>query len=52
MPPKAKTSKRSASATGKKATWRKAILKAKGSKKTFSMISGNTYIKALRSFCK
>lgn len=44
MPPKVTSTK--------KATWRKAILKAKGSRKTFSMIHGTTYIKALRSFCK
>jgi hypothetical protein len=48
MPPKAKPK----SASTRKSTWRKAILKAKGSKKTFSMITGPTYIKALRSFCK
>lgn len=45
MPKKATT-------TTRKSTWRKAILKAKGSKKTFSMITGPTYIKALRGFCK
>lgn len=48
MPPKRKT----ASKSTRKDTWRKAILKAKGSKKTFSMIVGPTYIKALRGFCK
>ncbi len=48
MPPKAKPKRKTAS----KDTWRKAILKAKGSTKTFSMIVGPTYIRALRSSCK
>jgi hypothetical protein len=49
MPPKAKAKSASSS---KKATWRKAILKAKQGRKTFSMIVGPTYIKALKGFCK
>jgi hypothetical protein len=48
MPPKRKT----ASKATRKDTWRKAILKAKQGRKTFSMIVGPTYIRALRSFCK
>lgn len=52
MPPKtAKTSKRSP-ASGKKAIWRKAILKAKQGKKTFSMITGPIYIRAIKNFCQ
>ena len=52
MPPKAKPKRKTSTASSRKATWGKAILKAKGSKKTFSMITGSTYIKALRGFCK
>jgi len=51
MPPKAKPKRKTASST-RKATWRKAILKAKQGRKTFSMITGPIYIRALRGFCK
>lgn len=52
MPPKAKPKRKTASKPTKLALWRKAILKAKRGRKTFSMITGPTYIRALRSFCK
>lgn len=50
MPPKAKP--KAKPKRTRKATWRKAILKAKQGRKTFSMITGPIYIRALRSFCK
>ena len=52
MPPKAKPKRKTSTASSRKATWGKAILKAKQGRKTFSMITGPTYIRALRSFCK